>query len=45
MHVALDQEYIPKEIFDAIYKQADRTAKLISGLITYLRNNQDRKKR
>ena len=40
MYVALDQNYISKETFDAIYNQADKTAKLMSGLITYLRNNE-----
>ena len=30
------------DIFDGIYQQADKTAKLISGLITYLRNNEIR---
>jgi four helix bundle protein len=40
MYAALDQTYIPKETFDSIYGQADKTGKLISGLITYLRNNE-----
>ena len=39
MYIALDQHYITKEIFDNIYHQAEKTAKMISGLITYLRNN------
>lgn len=38
MYVALDQDYITKETFDNIYQQAEKTAKMISGLITYLRN-------
>ena len=42
MYVALDQHYVTDEIFDEIYKQADKTAKMISGLITYLRNNEAR---
>jgi four helix bundle protein len=40
VYVALDQNYISKETFDTIYNQADKTAKLTSGLITYLRNNE-----
>jgi len=42
MYVAMDQRYITKNIFDGIYQQADKTAKMISGLITYLRNNEVR---
>ena len=38
MYVALDQEYVTESVFRDIYQQAERTAKLISGLITYLRN-------
>ena len=37
LYIALDQEYIGQELFDLIYGQADRTGKIISGLITYLR--------
>jgi four helix bundle protein len=40
MYVALDQNYIAKELFEEIYAQADKTSRLISGLITYLRNNE-----
>ena len=40
MYVALDQRYVPRDIFDLIYQQADKTAKMISGLITYLRENE-----
>lgn len=39
MYAALDQKYIKKEIFESIYQQAEKTAKLISGLISYLRTN------
>ena len=39
MYVALDQGYIAKETFEAIYQQTDKTSKMISGLITYLINN------
>lgn len=44
MYVALDRHYIAKETFDSIYRQADKTAKMISGLITYLRDNEERYK-
>ena len=42
MYVALDQRYVTRDIFDLIYQQADKTAKMISGLITYLRANENR---
>ena len=42
MYAALDQHYVTKDIFDGIYQQADKTGKMISGLITYLRNNEAR---
>jgi len=45
MYVAMDQHYVTKEIFDNIYRQAEKTAKMISGLITYLRTNEDEFKR
>jgi len=44
IYVALDQGYIFKELFDKIYGQADKTSRLISGLITYLRNNEKKYK-
>ena len=37
LYIALDQKYITQEQFDTIYQQAEKTAKMISGLITYLR--------
>lgn len=37
MYVALNQNYVTKETFEEIYKQAEKTAKMASGLITYLR--------
>jgi four helix bundle protein len=40
MYVALDQRYVTMENFDNIYGQAEKAAKMISGLITYLRNNE-----
>jgi len=42
MYVAHDQQYITKDTFDVIYGQAEKTSKMISGLITYLLNNQKR---
>jgi four helix bundle protein len=42
MYAALDQHYITKDIFNGIYQQADKTSKMISGLINYLRNNEAR---
>ena len=44
IYVALDQGYISKELFDKIYGQEDKTSRLISGLITYLRNNEKKYK-
>jgi len=42
LYIALDQHYISNETFDIVYNQAELTAKLISGLISYLRNNESR---
>jgi four helix bundle protein len=42
MYVAMDQHYVMKETFDNIYQQASKTGKMISGLITYLRENDER---
>ena len=44
MYVALDQNYISNNQFHDIYQQADKTAKMISGLINYLRKNIKRTK-
>jgi len=35
-YVALDLNYIDKEAFDKIYKQADKISQINSGLIKYL---------
>lgn len=40
MYVAMDQNYITKDTFNEIYQQAEKTSKMVSGLITYLLNNQ-----
>lgn len=37
LYVAIDQRYLSKESFDEIYAQAEKTGKIISGLIKYLR--------
>jgi four helix bundle protein len=42
MYAALDQHYVTKDICDGIYQEADKTSKMISGLITYLRNYEAR---
>ena len=39
MDVALDQKYVPQDIFDRIYLQADKVGKMDSNLITYLRES------
>ena len=40
IYVALDQDYVTRDIFDSIYQQAEKTSKMVSGLITCLLNNQ-----
>lgn len=40
LYIAVDQGYVSKETFESIYKQADKTARIISGLIKYLRSKQ-----
>jgi four helix bundle protein len=42
LYVALDQGYVSQETFDGIYNQADKTSRLISSLINYLRTNERR---
>ncbi|MFH0959443.1 MAG: four helix bundle protein [Pseudomonadota bacterium] len=42
LYVALDQSYIDPEPFQQTYDQADKTAKIISGLIKYLRTKTTR---
>jgi len=37
LYVALDQGYMDRARFDEIYRQAEKTAMIISGLIKYLR--------
>jgi len=45
LYIALDQGYIDQKQFDEIYEQADKTAKIISGLIKYLRTRQTKQTR
>ena len=42
LYVALDQAYLGKDQFEDIYKQADKTGKMVSNLIKYLRNSSTR---
>jgi four helix bundle protein len=37
LYIAVDQGYISKDSFESIYKQAEKTNRIISGLIKYLR--------
>ena len=38
LYVAVDQKYLLPETFDSIYAQAEKTSRIISGLIKYLRS-------
>lgn len=40
LYIAVDQDYLSKDAFESIYAQADRTGRIISGLIKYLRTKQ-----
>ena len=40
MYIAMDQDYVSKSMFDWIYEQANKTARITSGLIKYLRTKQ-----
>jgi len=42
LYIAVDQGFVSKDAFESIYNQADKTAKIISGLIKYLRTKQTR---
>ena len=45
LYVALDQEYVDKQRFDAIYEQAKKAGMLISGMIKYLRSRSTKQTR
>src|SRR3989338_2576787 len=36
LYVALDQQYVEENLFNELYKQSDKVARLISKFITYL---------
>ena len=40
LYIAVDQGYLPKDSFESIYEQANKTARIVSGLIKYLRTKQ-----
>ncbi len=40
LNIAEEQGYVSKPAFDAMYQQADKTSRIISGLIKYLRSKQ-----
>lgn len=40
LYIAMDQGYLSKDTFESIYAQADKTGRIISGLIKYLRTKQ-----
>jgi four helix bundle protein len=40
LYIAVDQGYLSKDSFESIYAQADKTGRIISGLINYLRTKQ-----
>ena len=40
LYIAVDQGHLSKETFESVYGQADKTARIISGLIKYLRAKQ-----
>ncbi len=42
LYLARDQGYLDDPSFEQLYEQAGKTAKLISGLITYLLKNMER---
>jgi four helix bundle protein len=40
LYIAVDQGYVSKEAFDSLYGQAEKTSRIISGLIKYLLGKQ-----
>ena len=40
MYIAVDQGYVSKATFESVYEQANKTARITSGLIKYLRTKQ-----
>lgn len=43
LYVALDQEYIDQERFQAIYDQATKTTQIIDGFLRYLRSQRSKR--
>ncbi len=41
-YIALDRKYVSRETSDSIYQQADKVGKMVSNLITYLRESERR---
>jgi hypothetical protein len=39
LYVALDQEYLPREVFDTLSANAAQISRMISGLMKYLRQS------
>ena len=42
-YIALDQNYITREIFEEIYNQGLKTIQIIDGLLRYLRNQRPKR--
>jgi four helix bundle protein len=40
LYVSVDQGYLSKDAFESIYEQVNKTARIISGLVKYLRTKQ-----
>ena len=40
LYIAVDQGYLSKDTFESPYEQANKTARIISGLIKYVRTKQ-----
>lgn len=40
LYIALDQKYVDQRQFDQIYEQTNKTSRIISGLIKYLRTKE-----
>lgn len=45
VYVALDQKYITREIFQKIYNRAEKVSKINSGFITYLLENEKKRRK
>ncbi len=41
LYIAIDQRYINQEQFNSIYEQAEKTRKIIDGLLRYLRSKRN----